>query len=59
MKEKSWAFVGSNGSGKTALANTLCQEGFYYRVSLLIGFTRPINLSFEKITKNDRGRVAA
>lgn len=48
---ESWAFVGSNGSGKTALANTLCQEGILLSGELINRFTRPINLSFEKLQK--------
>lgn len=50
-KGESWAFVGSNGSGKTALANALCQEGILLSGELINTFTRPINLSFEKLQK--------
>ncbi|WP_311754130.1 molybdate ABC transporter ATP-binding protein ModF [Proteus columbae] len=47
----SWAFVGSNGSGKTALANALCQEGVLLSGEFINTFTRPISLSFEKLQK--------
>ncbi|MCO8050303.1 MULTISPECIES: molybdate ABC transporter ATP-binding protein ModF [Proteus] len=47
----SWAFVGSNGSGKTALANALCQEGILLSGEFINTFSRPISLSFEKLQK--------
>ncbi|MEQ4925228.1 molybdate ABC transporter ATP-binding protein ModF [Proteus hauseri] len=50
-KGESWAFVGSNGSGKTALANALCQEGILLSGELINTFTHPISLSFEKLQK--------
>lgn len=50
-KGESWAFVGSNGSGKTALANALCQEGILLSGELINTFTCPISLSFEKLQK--------
>ncbi|MFG6654285.1 molybdate ABC transporter ATP-binding protein ModF [Scandinavium sp. M-37] len=48
---ESWAFVGSNGSGKSALARALAGE-----LTLLTGtresqFTRPTRLSFEQLQK--------
>lgn len=48
---ESWAFVGSNGSGKSALARALAGE-----LPLLSGsrdslFTRPTRLSFEQLQK--------
>lgn len=48
---ESWAFVGSNGSGKTALANALCQEGILLSGEFISTFSRPISLSFEKLQK--------
>ncbi|QPN89591.1 molybdate ABC transporter ATP-binding protein ModF [Proteus vulgaris] len=48
---ESWAFVGSNGSGKTALANALCQEGILLSGEFINTFSRPISLSFEKLQK--------
>ena len=48
---ESWAFVGSNGSGKTALANALCQEGILLSGEFISTFSRPISLSFEKQQK--------
>ncbi|HCH50518.1 MAG TPA: molybdate ABC transporter ATP-binding protein ModF [Proteus sp.] len=48
---ESWAFIGSNGSGKTVLANTLCQEGILLSGKLINTFTLPISLSFEKLQK--------
>lgn len=48
---ESWAFVGSNGSGKTALANALCQEGILLSGEFINTFSCPISLSFEKLQK--------
>ena len=41
-----WAFVGSNGSGKTALASALCGE-LAVRAGEVTGRVRAVRLSFE------------
>ncbi|OAT24284.1 molybdate ABC transporter ATP-binding protein ModF [Proteus myxofaciens] len=47
----SWAFVGSNGSGKTALANALSQESLLLTGNMINTFRHPISLSLEKLQK--------
>ncbi|MBW6274365.1 ATP-binding cassette domain-containing protein, partial [Pseudomonas aeruginosa] len=42
---------GGKGGGKGALANTFGQEGILLSGELINRFTRPINLSFEKLQK--------
>ncbi|WP_317178387.1 molybdate ABC transporter ATP-binding protein ModF [Pectobacterium sp. HCp5_1] len=46
-----WAFVGANGSGKSALARTLSGELPILRGERTTGFQRPVRLSFEQLQK--------
>ncbi|MBE5201707.1 molybdate ABC transporter ATP-binding protein ModF [Pectobacterium sp. FL60-S17] len=46
-----WAFVGANGSGKSALARALSGELPILRGERTTGFQRPVRLSFEQLQK--------
>ncbi|MEI7408797.1 molybdate ABC transporter ATP-binding protein ModF [Pectobacterium aroidearum] len=46
-----WAFVGANGSGKSALARALSGELPLLRGERTTGFQRPVRLSFEQLQK--------
>ncbi|AOR64628.1 molybdate ABC transporter ATP-binding protein ModF [Pectobacterium wasabiae] len=46
-----WAFVGANGSGKSALARALSGELPLLNGERTTGFERPIRLSFEQLQK--------
>jgi molybdate transport system ATP-binding protein len=48
---ESWAFVGSNGSGKSALARALAGELTQLKGERHCSFTRLIRLSFEQLQK--------
>ena len=48
---ESWAFVGSNGSGKSALARALAGELTLLKGERRCTFTRPTRLSFEQLQK--------
>ncbi|MDX6021142.1 molybdate ABC transporter ATP-binding protein ModF [Scandinavium sp. V105_16] len=48
---ESWAFVGSNGSGKSALARALSGELTLLTGTRVSQFTRPTRLSFEQLQK--------
>lgn len=47
----SWAFVGANGSGKSALARALSGELPLLKGQRECGFTRTVRLSFEQLQK--------
>src|SRR5471030_2867177 len=48
---ESWAFVGSNGSGKSALARALAGELVMLKGESHSGFTNAVRLSFEQLQK--------
>ncbi len=48
---ESWAFVGTNGSGKSALARALAGELPLGKGIQESGFSRPVRLSFEQLQK--------
>ncbi|MDU3302805.1 MAG: molybdate ABC transporter ATP-binding protein ModF, partial [Enterobacter ludwigii] len=48
---ESWAFVGTNGSGKSALARTLSGELAHLKGEYQCNFTRLTRLSFEQLQK--------
>jgi len=48
---ESWAFVGTNGSGKSALARALAGELILLQGERQCGFTRLTRLSFEQLQK--------
>lgn len=48
---ESWAFVGANGSGKSALARALAGELVLLTGTLQQDFKRPLRISFEQLQK--------
>lgn len=48
---ESWAFVGTNGSGKSALARALSGELAHLKGEYQCNFTRLTRLSFEQLQK--------
>ncbi|WP_233970387.1 molybdate ABC transporter ATP-binding protein ModF [Pectobacterium versatile] len=50
-KNQCWAFVGANGSGKSALARSLSGELPLLSGERTTGFQRPVRLSFEQLQK--------
>ena len=48
---ESWAFVGTNGSGKSALARALSGELSLSKGVQQNRFSRPVRLSFEQLQK--------
>lgn len=51
LSGESWAFVGANGSGKSALARALCAELRQLEGEYKTNFTHIVRLSFEQLQK--------
>ncbi|BET96252.1 molybdate ABC transporter ATP-binding protein ModF [Xenorhabdus taiwanensis] len=51
ISEESWAFVGTNGSGKSSLARALSDELIQLAGNRHCSFRTPIRLSFEQLQK--------